>query len=41
MKILVGRDNKQILGASFLGLEGDEVIHGVLEIMYVKALYKW
>jgi pyruvate/2-oxoglutarate dehydrogenase complex dihydrolipoamide dehydrogenase (E3) component len=26
MKILVDRDNKQILGASFLGLEGDEVI---------------
>ena len=27
MKILVDRDNKQILGASFLGLEGDGVIH--------------
>jgi pyruvate/2-oxoglutarate dehydrogenase complex dihydrolipoamide dehydrogenase (E3) component len=37
MKILVDRDNKQILGASFLGLEGDEVIHCVLDIMYAKA----
>jgi pyruvate/2-oxoglutarate dehydrogenase complex dihydrolipoamide dehydrogenase (E3) component len=39
MKILVDRDNKQILGASFLGLEGDEVIHSVLDIMYAKAPY--
>src|SRR6476660_1816970 len=39
MKILVDRDNKQILGASFLGLEGDEVIHCVLDIMYTKARY--
>jgi pyruvate/2-oxoglutarate dehydrogenase complex dihydrolipoamide dehydrogenase (E3) component len=39
MKILVDRDNKQILGASFLGLDGDEVIHCVLDIMYAKAPY--
>jgi pyruvate/2-oxoglutarate dehydrogenase complex dihydrolipoamide dehydrogenase (E3) component len=39
MKVLVDRDNKQILGASFLGLEGDEVIHCVLDIMYAKAPY--
>jgi pyruvate/2-oxoglutarate dehydrogenase complex dihydrolipoamide dehydrogenase (E3) component len=39
MKILVDQDSKQILGASFLGLEGDEVIHGVLDIMYAKAPY--
>jgi pyruvate/2-oxoglutarate dehydrogenase complex dihydrolipoamide dehydrogenase (E3) component len=39
MKILVDRDSKQILGASFLGLEGDEVIHCVLDIMYTKAPY--
>jgi pyruvate/2-oxoglutarate dehydrogenase complex dihydrolipoamide dehydrogenase (E3) component len=39
MKLLVDRDNKQILGASFLGLEGDEVIHCVLDIMYAKASY--
>ena len=29
MKVLVDRDSKQILGASFLGLAGDEVIHCV------------
>ncbi len=39
MKILVDRDNKRILGASFLGLEADEVIHCVLDIMYAKAPY--
>jgi pyruvate/2-oxoglutarate dehydrogenase complex dihydrolipoamide dehydrogenase (E3) component len=39
MKILVDRDNDQLLGASFLGLEGDEVIHCILDIMYAKAPY--
>jgi Pyridine nucleotide-disulphide oxidoreductase, dimerisation domain len=39
MNILVDRDSKQILGASFLGLAGDEVIHCVLDIMYAKAPY--
>jgi len=34
-----GTVSKQILGASFLGLEGDEVIHCVLDIMYAKAPY--
>jgi pyruvate/2-oxoglutarate dehydrogenase complex dihydrolipoamide dehydrogenase (E3) component len=39
MKILVDRDSKQILGASLLGLAGDEVIHCVLDVMYAKAPY--
>jgi pyruvate/2-oxoglutarate dehydrogenase complex dihydrolipoamide dehydrogenase (E3) component len=39
LKILVDRDSKQILGASFLGLNGDEVIHCVLDLMYAKAPY--
>jgi pyruvate/2-oxoglutarate dehydrogenase complex dihydrolipoamide dehydrogenase (E3) component len=39
MKILVDRDSKQILGASFLGLAGDEAIHCVLDVMYTKAPY--
>jgi pyruvate/2-oxoglutarate dehydrogenase complex dihydrolipoamide dehydrogenase (E3) component len=39
MKILVDQNSKQILGASFLGLAGDEVIHCVLDIMYAKAPY--
>src|SRR5262249_52103144 len=37
MKILVDRDSKQILGASLLGLNGDEVIHTILDVMYAKA----
>jgi pyruvate/2-oxoglutarate dehydrogenase complex dihydrolipoamide dehydrogenase (E3) component len=39
MKILVDRGSKQILGASFLGLAGDEVVHSVLDVMYAKAPY--
>ncbi|MGZ5881816.1 MAG: FAD-dependent oxidoreductase, partial [Xanthobacteraceae bacterium] len=37
MKILVDRETKQILGASLLGLSGDEVIHCILDTMYAKA----
>jgi pyruvate/2-oxoglutarate dehydrogenase complex dihydrolipoamide dehydrogenase (E3) component len=40
MKILVDRDGEQILGASFLGLSGDEVVHCVLDVTYAKASYK-
>jgi pyruvate/2-oxoglutarate dehydrogenase complex dihydrolipoamide dehydrogenase (E3) component len=29
----------EILGASFLGLEGDEAIHCLLDIMYAEAPY--
>jgi pyruvate/2-oxoglutarate dehydrogenase complex dihydrolipoamide dehydrogenase (E3) component len=39
MKILVDRESKQILGASFLGLAGDEAIHCILDLMYAKAPY--
>ena len=39
MKILVDQDTKQILGASLLGLSGDEAIHCILDIMYAKAPY--
>jgi len=37
MKILVDQDSKQILGASLLGMAGDEVIHCILDLMYAKA----
>jgi pyruvate/2-oxoglutarate dehydrogenase complex dihydrolipoamide dehydrogenase (E3) component len=37
MKILVDKETKQILGASLLGLSGDEVIHCILDVMYAKA----
>ncbi len=39
MKILVDGDSKQILGASLLGLGGDEIIHTLLDLMYAKAPY--
>jgi pyruvate/2-oxoglutarate dehydrogenase complex dihydrolipoamide dehydrogenase (E3) component len=39
MKILVDRDSRQILGASLLGLNADEVIHEILDLMYAKAPY--
>ena len=37
MKILVDKETKQFLGASLLGLSGDEVIHCILDVMYAKA----
>jgi pyruvate/2-oxoglutarate dehydrogenase complex dihydrolipoamide dehydrogenase (E3) component len=39
MKILVDRDSKLIVGASLLGLAGDEVVHSVLDLMYARAPY--
>jgi pyruvate/2-oxoglutarate dehydrogenase complex dihydrolipoamide dehydrogenase (E3) component len=39
MKILVDKETKQILGASLLGVSGDEVIHCILDVMYAKAPY--
>jgi len=37
MKILVDRETRQFLGASFFGLNGDEIVHTVLDQMYAKA----
>ena len=37
MKVLVDADTQQILGAAILGIEGDEAIHGLLDLMYAKA----
>jgi pyruvate/2-oxoglutarate dehydrogenase complex dihydrolipoamide dehydrogenase (E3) component len=39
MKILVDAATKEILGASLLGIECDEVIHSILDVMYAKAPY--
>lgn len=39
MKILVDAETKELLGASFLGMGGDEAIHCVLDAMYAKAPY--
>jgi pyruvate/2-oxoglutarate dehydrogenase complex dihydrolipoamide dehydrogenase (E3) component len=37
MKVLVDAETRQILGASILGSSGDEVIHGILDLMYAGA----
>jgi pyruvate/2-oxoglutarate dehydrogenase complex dihydrolipoamide dehydrogenase (E3) component len=39
MKVLVEAETKKILGASLLGIECDEVIHSILDVMYAKAPY--
>lgn len=39
MKILVDKTSQRILGASFLGLSGDEIVHSILDLMYVNAPY--
>jgi pyruvate/2-oxoglutarate dehydrogenase complex dihydrolipoamide dehydrogenase (E3) component len=40
MKIIVDAESEAILGASILGIEGDEAIHGILDMMYAKAPYR-
>ena len=40
MKVLVDAESQQILGASILGVGGDEVIHTLLTLMYAKASYR-
>jgi pyruvate/2-oxoglutarate dehydrogenase complex dihydrolipoamide dehydrogenase (E3) component len=40
MKILVDGESRHILGASILGVGGDEVIHVLLTLMYAKAPYE-
>ncbi len=39
MKILVDAETKEILGASILGVEGDEAVHCIIDIMYARAPY--
>ena len=39
MKVVVDAETKQILGAAILGLNGDEAIHGMIDLMYAKAPY--
>jgi pyruvate/2-oxoglutarate dehydrogenase complex dihydrolipoamide dehydrogenase (E3) component len=39
MKMLVDAENKQVLGAALLGIEGDEAIHAIADLMYAKAPY--
>jgi pyruvate/2-oxoglutarate dehydrogenase complex dihydrolipoamide dehydrogenase (E3) component len=39
MKVLVDADSKMILGAALLGLNADEVVHCLLDVMYAHAPY--
>ncbi len=39
MKILVDGDSKELLGAALLGLNADEIVHSILDVMYAKAPY--
>lgn len=40
MKVMVDPESELILGACFFGIESDEVIHCLLDIMYAKTSYK-
>ncbi|HEX7249545.1 MAG TPA: FAD-containing oxidoreductase [Burkholderiales bacterium] len=39
MKVLVDAGTKELLGAALLGLNGDEVVHSLLDVMYAKKPY--
>ncbi|MDR5666013.1 FAD-containing oxidoreductase [Burkholderia cenocepacia] len=39
MKVIVDADSHAILGASILGVTGDEVVHGILDVMAAGAPY--
>ena len=39
MKVLVDADSKELLGASLLGLNADEVVHSLLDVMYARKPY--
>jgi pyruvate/2-oxoglutarate dehydrogenase complex dihydrolipoamide dehydrogenase (E3) component len=39
MKVLVDPDTERILGAALLGIDGDEVVHSLLDAMYADAPY--
>ena len=39
MKVLVDANSEELLGAAILGLNGDEVVHSLLDMMYAKRPY--
>jgi pyruvate/2-oxoglutarate dehydrogenase complex dihydrolipoamide dehydrogenase (E3) component len=39
MKVLVDADSKEIMGAALLGLNADEIVHSLLDLMYAKKPY--
>lgn len=40
IKTIVDGDSQQLLGAAILGVNGDEVVHTLLDVMYAKASYR-
>jgi pyruvate/2-oxoglutarate dehydrogenase complex dihydrolipoamide dehydrogenase (E3) component len=39
MKVLVDAESQRILGAALLGIDGDEIVHSLLDAMYAGAPY--
>jgi len=39
MKVLVDANSKELAGAALLGLNADEIVHSLLDVMYAKAPY--
>jgi pyruvate/2-oxoglutarate dehydrogenase complex dihydrolipoamide dehydrogenase (E3) component len=39
MRVIVDAETKRILGASILGIDGDEIIHSLLDVMYADTPY--
>jgi pyruvate/2-oxoglutarate dehydrogenase complex dihydrolipoamide dehydrogenase (E3) component len=39
MKVLVDEESGALLGAAMLGLNGDEIVHSLLDVMYAKKPY--
>jgi pyruvate/2-oxoglutarate dehydrogenase complex dihydrolipoamide dehydrogenase (E3) component len=39
LKLLVSAQSEQVLGAAFLGIEGDEMVHAVIDVMAARARY--
>jgi pyruvate/2-oxoglutarate dehydrogenase complex dihydrolipoamide dehydrogenase (E3) component len=40
MKVVVDADTEHILGAALLCIEGDEIVHSLLDVMAARASYK-
>lgn len=39
IKVLVDESTREILGGAILGVEGDEVVHLLADVMYARAPY--
>jgi pyruvate/2-oxoglutarate dehydrogenase complex dihydrolipoamide dehydrogenase (E3) component len=39
IKVMVDADTQEILGAAILGIEGDEAVHCIADVMYARAPY--